>query len=206
MGQKSGKLTKQQTQSLRQDVSFSEDEIQDWWQEFIRSAKVSSGSKPFLTQKEFIEVYNTVYPGNGEEYAKHIFRTFDKNGDGRVDFREFLLGLSITSSLEEEKKLRWAFQLYDINQSGFISKDEIIEILQAIFKMNGLNQSSTKSAGLGTPEELASSLFEVMETDGDNSISWSEFRSGATRCSLIVDLLQCSPGSEFEAVLKQHSK
>lgn len=84
-----------------------------------------------LSKKKFIEVYSGFFPdGNAEEFCTHVFRTFDKDNSGKIDFKEFLLAINITSGGKPEEKLEWAFQMYDINGNGTIEKQEMVEIIK----------------------------------------------------------------------------
>ena len=53
-------------------------------------------------------------PGNAEEFCSHVFRTFDSDNNGFIDFKEFLLAIDVTSAGSPEQKLNWAFRL-DLN-------------------------------------------------------------------------------------------
>lgn len=37
--------------------------------------------------REFREVYNSVFDGDADEFVKHLFRSFDMDKDGYVDFK-----------------------------------------------------------------------------------------------------------------------
>jgi len=58
-----------------------------------------------------------------EQYA-HLFRAFDRDGNGSISFREFFLGLIVIGRngvLDKEESLRLVFRLYDIDRKKEIS-------------------------------------------------------------------------------------
>ena len=52
-----------------------------------------------------------------------MFNAFDKNGDGFVEFAEFMLALSITSRGSVEEKLNWVFNLYDLGRASIFCRN-----------------------------------------------------------------------------------
>lgn len=47
------------------------------------------------------------------------------------------MGLSVLSRGTLQERLQWAFNLYDINGDGIITKDEMLDIVSAIYEMMG---------------------------------------------------------------------
>jgi len=73
----------------------------------------------------------------GDEEAKkevdRIFTTIDVNGTGAIDFTEFLLATVNHKKLLSQERMSQVFKMFDTDNSGTISKDEIKDF----FSMSG---------------------------------------------------------------------
>ncbi|KAL4235606.1 Hippocalcin-like protein 1 [Mactra antiquata] len=182
---KCGKLHPRTLQELRHDVNLSTEEIQNWYAEYQSSL---ASDKTELTREEFKKVYNSLFVGDASAFAEHIFRTFDRDGNGTVNFREFLIGLCVSGNDENSgSKLRWAFEMYDINGDGYISRKEMNEIVEAIYKMTNAYRDRD------TSRKMSEKLFHLCDLNDDGKISFEEFCKGVERDPAIVNLLQCDP-------------
>ena len=59
-----------------------------------------------------MKIYDEISPmGNSKDFVDHIFRIFDKDSSGSIDFIEFMMATDMTASGTPEEKLRWAFKV-----------------------------------------------------------------------------------------------
>ena len=65
-----------------------------------------------LTKQTIVDICNTILPGgNSSTFVDQIFRIFDKDNSGTIDFKEFMLATDMTSAGTAEEKLAWAFKV-----------------------------------------------------------------------------------------------
>ncbi|BHF82272.1 neuronal calcium sensor [Sparganum proliferum] len=182
------KLPKEDLEFLMSNTHFTKKQIKQWYNGFIRDCP--SGQ---LSKKKFIEVYSGFFPdGNAEEFCTHVFRTFDKDNSGKIDFKEFLLAINITSGGRPKEKLEWAYQMYDIDGNGTIERNEMVEIIRAIYSMLGADGSSAELS----PEARTEEIFAKMDENKDGVLTRDEFMNGCLSDQYLLSMLLADEPAE----------
>ncbi|KAM7414343.1 hypothetical protein PAMA_019251 [Pampus argenteus] len=164
-------------------------ELYQWFRKFINECP--SG---LITLHEFQRHFcNGTVGSDSAEYAEKIFRTLDNNADGVVDFREYVMAISMLIEGSAVEKLRWSFKLYDKDKNGAITREEMLEIMQAVYKMS-VATALTKPNPL-TAEECTNRIFVRLDKDNNAIISLEEFIEGALGDDWIREMLECDPST-----------
>ncbi|XP_076804310.1 hippocalcin-like protein 1 [Clavelina lepadiformis] len=176
MGQTNGTLKPKAVEDLMRMTDFNDKELNQWYQEFQKDAP-----KGHLSKSEFVKMFRNLFPeSDPSQFADHVFRTFDVNKDGVLNFREFIIGLSLTLKGTFDEKLFWAFKIYDVDGNGFISQSELNEIIAAMLAL-----CRTKF-----PAMLAEELILTLDKNNDGQVSWAEFRKGVNENKSLTKLLK----------------
>ncbi|KAJ8300142.1 hypothetical protein KUTeg_021661 [Tegillarca granosa] len=102
--------------------------------------------------------------------------------------------MSITSRGSLDEKLDWAFSLYDLDNDGFITKEEMVNIVDAIYSMVGNLLDLPKDED--TPQKRVEKIFAQMDTNRDDKLSKDEFREGSKCDPWIVEALTTAPARQ----------
>lgn len=183
MGHKGSKLTQEEMRELLKCTYFDKKELQKWYRDFMKDCP--SGE---LRQEEFQKIYQQFFPfGDPSKFAAFVFKVFDKNSDGSINFTEFITALSITSRGSLDEKLEWAFSLYNLDKDGYITRDEMLKIVEAIYCMVGNIIDLPKDED--TPEKRVTKIFKQMDKNKDGKLTMEEFREGSKCDPWIVQAL-----------------
>ncbi|KAI9560870.1 hypothetical protein GHT06_011824 [Daphnia sinensis] len=69
-----------------------------------------------VTEETLRDAYHRLFPnGNVGLYVKHVFRTLDTQGNGKITFTQLLVFLSTISKGTHLDRLKWIFRLYDLD-------------------------------------------------------------------------------------------
>ncbi|XP_013982759.1 lysophosphatidylcholine acyltransferase 2 isoform X1 [Salmo salar] len=96
---------------------------------------------------------------------QELFALFDRDGGGTIDFREYVIGVTILCRpANTEEVLRTAFQLFDTDEDQRITHEEFSSMLRSALGVCDLNVSK---------------LFKEIDTDSSEFITFSEFQAFA---------------------------
>lgn len=177
---RSSELREEDVEFLKSRTNYGEDTIREWYRSFKEDCP--SGK---VSRDKFAQMYKLLFnKGDPGRFCHHVFRTFDADGNGFVDFKEFLLAVAVTSGGSVEERLRWTFRVYDVNGDGFVRADEMKKVLQSVYQMVGESPEGP------TPEERTASVFRKMDSNGDGKLSREEFVSACLQDPALLRLLE----------------
>ncbi|XP_057297902.1 neurocalcin-delta-like [Hydractinia symbiolongicarpus] len=178
MGQNHPKLAPTQIEDLTKRTVFTREELKLLFEKFITDYPTG-----YMTKEQFTKVYRDYYKkGDCNTFSEHVFRVFDVNHDNRIDFREFICSLSLTTRGSIEEKLHWAFNMYDVNGDGRVSIAEvgnIVNSVQALVNAKDKNLNSDK----------IEQIFHFYDNNQDGTLTVDEFIRGSKSNPMFMRLL-----------------
>ncbi|XP_007524739.2 lysophosphatidylcholine acyltransferase 2B-like [Erinaceus europaeus] len=146
---------------LSQKLRLDWDNIHQHLDEYAAIAVAAKGGK--IGIKEFATYLKLPISGP----LRQLFALFDRNNDGCIDFREYVIGLTVLCNPSNtERILKMSFKLFDLDEDGFITEEELAAILRAAF---------------GMPDLDVSTLFEQIAGENSKYISYKKFKKFALK-------------------------
>ncbi|RWS03001.1 Csa-Recoverin3-like protein, partial [Dinothrombium tinctorium] len=101
--------------------------------------------------------------------------------DGVITFDEFINAVSIPTRGTIDEKLDWAFSVYDSDDDGYITKEEMLNIVRAVYERKGLPLEKCNVA-----QKKVETIFHQMDSNSDGMLSREEFIEGFKNDPLIL--------------------
>ena len=131
---------------------------------------------------------------NNSLFMDRLFHLFDEKNHGVISFTEFIKGLSVLCTRGTlDEKIQFSFRIYDLNQDGKISKDELSSVLEACLKDNAVNITKEQ---LGFVVE---STFKQVDQNNDGVIDFEEYKRLVSKQPSILDNMTL----DFQRVIEQ---
>jgi len=191
-----GKISESEKKTIMQLYGFTEEKYKAIMAQFKKYSKngktINADDMIRILRQELVA-----------ELAERIVRCFDKNGDGKIDAREFLLMMSATRSDDPAQTARGLFKIYDKDDSGELDETELIEFMtlfarsRVIQILNKLKKEAASDESVGVADfdplketvtltdaqtdevvKTAKAIIHQFDADKNGSISLNEFIQG----------------------------
>ena len=114
-----------------------------------------------ISKEELIENYSETFDHDeAVRRAEYILSQVDVNGNGEIDYTEFLSACMNFKNYLSKETLSRAFQMFDVDGSGYITVEELKLVL---------------GDGNTFGEEVWKALLKQVDTNGDGVIEFAEF-------------------------------
>ncbi|CAF0756402.1 unnamed protein product [Rotaria sp. Silwood1] len=151
---------------LMNETGFTQEQILLWHSDFLRDCPDGK-----LSKSKFIDIYKQFYKkGQVAKFCEHAFRVFDKDGSGSIDFAEFLIAVSMTSTKDPVRKMELFFSMYDMDQDGFIDENEMRCVVESIYELMGIDIHDSTRIDMKVRE-----IFAKAECDQSGYLTKDQF-------------------------------
>ena len=163
---------------MKEQTRFTDEQFNHYHRMFTQMTCCSPDPHKGATVADFIEQYQA-FSSETAPFAVQSFQMCDKDGDKTVSFKEFVLAMDVEVNGTADEKAEWAFRLYDADETGAISKEDMREIIRAV--------SFSSPSKKGKLDEFTEVFFKGVDYDKDGQITLEEFKRVLELCPAILE-------------------
>ena len=161
----------EQLAKLAELTSFTPDELANMAANF---KNLATSQNQVMDKAEFRKMMGD----HGDSvFVDGLFRMFDHDNNGTIDFTEFVLSLAIYQNkakhVPENDKKKLFFKIFDVDGDGEISQNDLATVLQSCF------QSSFMAVGDEEIRNLVAGTFQKYELTQRGTIDFTSFSKAA---------------------------
>ena len=170
MGSSNGKpvVRQEDIAALAKSSGLQESQVKQYSEAFLRDHP-DGKMKP----KDFHDMIEKALPKlDTSNMEKHVYRIYDTNNDGYINFTEFMIIFFIMSDRSSEEVLTKIFRVFDVNSDGTITKKEMTKLIRDMYSL-----LKEEDPSLAAKDLVAKSAFAEMDSDQDGKVTLEEFIS-----------------------------
>jgi len=156
-----------------------------------RGSNKSSKARGF-NRNQFREILHKTFSLTEDLLMDRVFRVFDRNSDSLIDDIEWVEGLAIFLRGDLEDKINYTFSVYDLNGDGYISREEMFQLL----KTSLVRQPTEEDPDEGV-KDLVELALKKIDLDHDSKLSKGDFRESVIAEPLLLEAFgPCLPDEQ----------
>ncbi|XP_074111240.1 calaxin-like [Cotesia typhae] len=137
-------------------------------------------------------LHNTFDIITEDALIERMFCCWDRDSEGAIRLESWIMGLDVFVRGTLRDKIEFCFRVYDLNSDGFITKDEMFQLLKNCL---------IKQPGEEDPDEgvrdLSELILKKLDVDHDGKVSFNDYECVVKEEPLLLEAFgQCLPTEE----------
>ncbi|XP_052756784.1 NADPH oxidase 5 [Galleria mellonella] len=138
-------------------------------------------------QKEITkEQFRNIVDSKNSFFTERVFQIFDEDNSGAISLQEFIAAAHRFAGHSPDDKMRFLFEVYDMDGDGLIQQRELQHVMWACMEENGMQFSDEQL------QQLTRAMFEDADTEQRGAITYEALRHQLTKHDGLLENLSIS--------------
>jgi len=146
-----------------------------------------------MDRAKFRTVLHNTFQMTDDILMDRVFKAFDTDNDSAINMKEWVFGLSIFLRGSLMEKMKYCFEVYDLNGDGYIQREEMFHMLK-----NCLIKQPTEEDPDEGVRDLVETTVKLMDLDKDGRLSFEDYSKSVEQENLLLEAFgQCLPDAKY---------